>query len=57
MLNIVEGIITTEDFGNYRVGQKQPLRMPITDEYTLLTPPPPSSGFIIGLILSILRGE
>ena len=52
-----EGIITELDFGNYNVSMKDALRMPVDDQYTMFTPPPPSSGFIVGLILRILRGK
>ena len=57
ILYFSDGIITAQDFQNYRAEIKDPLKMQISDEYSILTPPPPSSGFIVGLTLQILGGK
>ncbi|XP_077995346.1 glutathione hydrolase 1 proenzyme-like [Glandiceps talaboti] len=50
-----DGIITKDDMRNYRAKLKEPLKIKF-DGYTVYSPPPPSSGAVISLILNILKG-
>ncbi|WAR27556.1 GGT1-like protein [Mya arenaria] len=50
------GIITLDDLKNYSSAIKPPLEMPLSGNFTALSPPPPSSGAVILLILNILNG-
>ncbi|KAL0883007.1 hypothetical protein ABMA27_016494 [Loxostege sticticalis] len=55
-LKRVGSIITAEDLRNYQPKISQPLAFPIGQGDTLYSPPPPSSGLILGYILNVLRG-
>ncbi|KOB66355.1 putative gamma glutamyl transpeptidase [Operophtera brumata] len=55
-LHRVGSIITAEDLNNYQVRITEPLAVPLGNGDTLYTPPPPSSGVILGSILNILSG-
>ncbi|XP_077995821.1 glutathione hydrolase 1 proenzyme-like [Glandiceps talaboti] len=50
-----DGIITKDDMRNYRAKLKEPLKIKF-DGYTVYSPPPPSSGAVISLVLNILKG-
>ncbi|XP_061196443.1 glutathione hydrolase 1 proenzyme-like [Saccostrea echinata] len=47
------GIITEEDLQNYVAVVKEPLVVKLTDNSTIFTPPPPSSGAVYAMIFNI----
>ncbi|XP_062582561.1 glutathione hydrolase 1 proenzyme-like [Saccostrea cucullata] len=47
------GIITEQDLQNYEAVVKEPLVVKLTDNTTIFTPPPPSSGAVFAMILNI----
>lgn len=50
------GMVTVEDFNNYKALIKPPLSVNIDAEHRLYTQPPPSSGILVPFILRIMRG-
>ncbi len=49
--------MTAQDLMDYDVAVADALGVTLNSEYKLWTTAPPSSGFIVGLILKILNGE
>ena len=50
------GIITEEDLSAYTVAKREPLSITLNNGEKVYTPPPPSSGAVVSLILNILDG-
>ncbi|XP_066271491.1 glutathione hydrolase 1 proenzyme-like [Branchiostoma lanceolatum] len=50
------GIITEQDLRDYQVEVTSPLNISLAGGLTVLSPPPPSSGAVLSLILNILDG-
>ncbi|XP_078598417.1 glutathione hydrolase 1 proenzyme-like isoform X1 [Branchiostoma floridae x Branchiostoma japonicum] len=50
------GIITEQDFRDYVAEVTSPLNITLAGGLTVLSPPPPSSGAVLSLILNILDG-
>ncbi|XP_065159538.1 glutathione hydrolase 1 proenzyme-like [Atheta coriaria] len=48
------GIITEEDMNSYKALWTEPLVIPLSNNYTLYTIPPPGSGVVLGHILKLL---
>ncbi|MBK4731966.1 gamma-glutamyltransferase [Oxynema sp. CENA135] len=48
------GLLTLEDFENYRVILRSPLRIPYRDRQLLMNPPPSSGGALIAFTLKLL---
>ncbi|CAG9786845.1 unnamed protein product [Diatraea saccharalis] len=55
-LNTAGSIITLEDLRNYQAEIQEPISFSLGNGDALYAPPPPSSGMILGYILSILQG-
>ena len=54
----VGGIITKADLQNYKPRWTNPVSIHLDNgNYTIYTPPPPSSGIIVEMILKILDSE
>ena len=51
-------LLTSEDFENFKVQEREPLNAHIKNgNYTLVTLPPPSGGLVLLTMLKILDGE
>lgn len=52
------GIITEDDLDKYTAAVKDPLSIQLSSgNFTVFSPPPPSSGAVLLFILNILNGE
>uniref|UniRef100_A0A1A9X250 Gamma-glutamyltransferase n=1 Tax=Glossina brevipalpis TaxID=37001 RepID=A0A1A9X250_9MUSC len=49
------GIITEDDLKNYKVRWEEPIIMPFGNDYTLFTPPLPTSGVVLAFILKVME--
>ncbi|XP_060570735.1 glutathione hydrolase 1 proenzyme-like [Ruditapes philippinarum] len=49
------GILTKEDFANYTALIKPPLSLKLTDDFTVYSPPLPTSGILYQYILDLLK--
>lgn len=50
------GNVQLEDFNNYKAIVKQPIVVDLDENFKLVTPPLPSSGILVSLILRIMKG-
>jgi gamma-glutamyltranspeptidase/glutathione hydrolase/leukotriene-C4 hydrolase len=54
--SITGGVITLDDFANYRAITRQPIKLSLRNGETLLTAPPPASGGLLAFILNVMNG-
>ncbi len=54
--NLKGGNVTYEDFEKYKAFVREPITVQLDENYKIFTPPLPSSGMIIILIMKIMKG-
>ncbi|XP_030073975.1 glutathione hydrolase 5 proenzyme [Microcaecilia unicolor] len=54
-LRTQNGLLTSNDFRNYRVERMEALNVSLRD-YTVYSPPPPAGGALLSFILNVLKG-